>query len=184
LKKAGKADSFELKPSMPKLIVYNEDGSSVTHELTEETTSIGRLSDNVIQIADASVSSHHAELVLNGESYLLRDLGSTNGTRVNDVQFTEGPVKEGDHVRFGQIECRYVSEHPSDAHPIPRQEAVAAHVAETSFRPGDFSNASPFKGKMKKKDPVATGIMAFAVVAVLGFAAAMVMILQLTPPQL
>jgi hypothetical protein len=168
---------------MPKLIVSLPDGSSVTHELSEDIVTVGRVSDNVIQIEDASVSSHHAEFVASGDHHILKDLDSTNGTRVNDKPFAQGPIRDGDHVRFGQIECRYVSENPDDARPLPAQEAVVAGVAESSSRPEDFGNASPFKSKSKKKDPISTAILVFAGVAVLVFIGAVVSIFQLQPPQ-
>ena len=168
---------------MPKIIVSLPDGSAVTHELTEEMVTVGRVSDNVIQIDDVSVSSHHAEITFSGGHYVLTDLNSTNGTRVNDHSFTAGPIHDGDRLRFGKVEARYISENPEDARPLPEQEAVAAAVAESSGRPEDFSNASPFKSKSRKKDPFATGILIFAGVAVLVFIGAVVRIFQLQPPQ-
>jgi len=167
---------------MPKLIVTLPDGSSVTHELSEDTTTVGRTADNVIQIEDASVSSHHAEFLAFGDKHALKDLDSTNGTRVNDKPFSEGPIHDGDHVKFGQIDCRYVTEKASDAQPLPEQSTAAVEVAESSARPEDFANASPFKSKSKKKDPVSVAILAFTGLAVLAFLGAVVMILQLAPP--
>jgi len=167
---------------MPKLIV-DFHGVDTTHELTEDIVTLGRVSDNVIQIEDASVSSHHAEIIASGKQYILKDLNSTNGTRVNNHSFTEGPLRDGDHVRFGQIEARYASDNPEDARPLPEQEALAAAVAESSARPDDFANASPFKSKSKKKDPIATSILAFAGLAVLAFLGAIVCILQVQAPQ-
>jgi len=168
---------------MPKLIVTLPDGSNVTHELTEDIVTVGRVSDNVIQIEDASVSSHHAEIIATGKQYILKDLDSTNGTRVNDHSFTQGTLHDGDHVRFGKIEARYTSDNPDDARPLPEHEAVAATVGASSSVPQDFSNASPFKTKSKKKDPIATSILVFAGVSVLAFLGAVVMIFQLQPPQ-
>jgi predicted component of type VI protein secretion system len=159
---------------MPKLIVTLPDGSNVT---------LGRISDNVIQIEDASVSSHHAEIIATGKQYILKDLDSTNGTRVNDQPFTQGTLRDGDHIRFGKIESRYASDNPEDAQPLPEAEEVTAAVGASSHRPDDFSNASPFKTKSKKKDPIATAILAFAGVSVLVFIGAVVCILQLQAPQ-
>jgi len=167
---------------MSKLIVTLPDGADAPHELTEEVVTVGRLSDNVIQIEDPSVSSHHAEITFSRGHYVLRDLGSTNGTRVNGESFTQGSIHDGDSIRFGKIEARYVSDNPDDARPLPEKEAVAAAVAENSSRPQDFTNASPFKSKAKKKDPIATGILVFACVAVLVFIGAVVSIFQLQPP--
>jgi pSer/pThr/pTyr-binding forkhead associated (FHA) protein len=167
---------------MPKLIVTLSDGTQVTHELTEDVVTIGRLSDNILQIDDVSVSSHHAEITFSGGHHILTDLNSTNGTRVNDHTFSEGPLRDGDRVRFGKIETRYTSENPDDARPLPAQEEVAAAVAESSARPEDFTNASPFKSKSKKKDPIANAILAFAIVAIIAFIGAVVFIFQLQPP--
>ena len=167
---------------MPKLIVTQPDGTDTPHELTEEVVTVGRLSDNIIQIDDVSVSIHHAEITFSKGHYVLRDLGSTNGTRVNDHSFTDGPIRDGDRIRFGKVDARYTSENPNDARPLPEKEAVAAAVAANSSRPEDFANASPFKSKTKKKDPIATGILVFACVAVLVFIGAVVSIFQLQPP--
>jgi pSer/pThr/pTyr-binding forkhead associated (FHA) protein len=168
---------------MPKLIVTLPDGSDVTHELTEDVTTIGRVSDNVIQIDDPSVSSHHAEIAIVAGQYILKDLDSTNGTRVNGHGFSDGTVRPGDRIRFGKVETRFTLENPDDAQPLPEQETVAAAVAETSALPEDFANASPFKTKSRKKDPIATGILVFCGFAVLAFIGAVVMIFQLQPPQ-
>ena len=167
---------------MPKLIVTQPDGTDASHELTEEVVTVGRLSDNIIQIEDASVSSHHAEITFSGGHYVLNDLGSTNGTRVNDEAFTRGAIHDGDRIRFGKVDARYTSENPDDARPLPEQESVAAAVAASSSHPQDFTNASPFKSKIKKKDPAATGILVFACIAVLVFIGAVVSIFQLQPP--
>jgi pSer/pThr/pTyr-binding forkhead associated (FHA) protein len=168
---------------MAKISLTLSDGTETSHELTEDVVTIGRISDNVIQVNDVSVSSHHAEITFSGGHHLLRDLDSTNGTRVNDHSFTQGPLRDGDRVRFGKVEGRYASEDPDDARPLPEQEAVAAAVAESSSRPGDFANASPFKSKSRKKDPVATAILIFAGLAVLVFIGAVISIFQLQPPQ-
>jgi predicted component of type VI protein secretion system len=169
---------------MPKIIVSLPDGTSVTHELTEDTVTVGRTADNIIQIEDASVSSHHAEFTVAGDHHTLKDLGSTNGTRVNDQPFTEGTLKDGDSVRFGQIATRYATDHPGNVAPPPQQAAVALAVAESSSAPQDFANASPFKTKTKKKEPAALGIMVFAVVSILALVAAIAMTFQLQPPVL
>jgi len=168
---------------MAKLSVSLPDGTDMTHELTEDVVTVGRVSDNVIYINDASVSSHHAEIIYTGSHHILKDLESTNGTRVNDHTFTEGQLRDGDRVKFGKIECRYISEDPNDARPLPEQEAVAAEVAASSSRPEDFGNASPFKSKSRKKDPIATAILVLAGLSVLVFVGAVVSIFQLQPPQ-
>jgi hypothetical protein len=65
---------------------------------------------------------------------------------------------------------------------LPEQSTTAVEVAESSARPEDFANASPFKTKSKKKDPVSVAILTFTGVAVLAFLGAVFMILQLHAP--
>jgi pSer/pThr/pTyr-binding forkhead associated (FHA) protein len=47
------------------------------------------------------VSRRHAEVVLDGRGYVVRDLGSNNGTFVNDQRVDETKLNDGDVVRLG-----------------------------------------------------------------------------------
>ena len=171
---------------MPKIQVSLPDGSSLSHELTESTVTIGRISDNAFQIDDVSVSSHHAELTLgdNGD-YVLKDIGSTNGTWVNSKEAHEGEsytLQDGDKLRFGKIDASYVSENPAEARPMPESEAMGAVLASASKRPADFSNASPFQTKKKKKDNTGVALFVFSIVALLALGGALAMGLALKSP--
>jgi pSer/pThr/pTyr-binding forkhead associated (FHA) protein len=168
---------------MPKLHVVFPGGQELTHELSEDVVTIGRLPDNIIQINDASVSSHHAQLSLAGTDYYLTDLNSTNGTRVNGEQVKETTLRAGDRIQFGKIEATYAADLAGGGRPLPEQEVVQAKPAETSHRPADFANASPFKQKRAKKNPVGAAIFALAVISILAFAGAMFAVLTLQPPQ-
>lgn len=69
--------------------------------------SIGRSPDCDLAIADITVSWHHAELRRSGEDWVLVDLGSTNGTRVNGWRADSGfTVRAGDSVSFGRAAFR------------------------------------------------------------------------------
>jgi predicted component of type VI protein secretion system len=170
---------------MPKLLVSLSDSPS-SHDLHETTITVGRVSDNTLQIEDPSVSSYHAQLTLGeGGDYVLRDLGSTNGTLLNGKEIAEGEdhrLQDGDKVMFGNIDTNYVSENPADARPLPHAEEVAAVVAEASVRPADFANASPFQKKKKKKDPAGIIIFLVAVVAALALGGAIVLIQTIKSP--
>jgi Tol biopolymer transport system component len=77
--------------------------SGNTYPLGSSTIIIGRHSDNQIVIDAPMISRQHARLTWQGQTYLLEDLGSANGTWVNNVQVT-GPVslRPGDVIRLGQ----------------------------------------------------------------------------------
>lgn len=63
---------------------------------------IGRAPDNQIQLADHLVSRYHAEVVREGASYIVRDLGSKNGIQVNDEATTEHRLESGDTLKIGE----------------------------------------------------------------------------------
>ena len=170
---------------MPKLQVSLPDAPETTHELAENEITIGRVEDNILQIADGSVSSHHAVLALRGQDYVLTDIGSTNGTRVNGQDLapdTEHKLRDGDHIRFGHVETVYLSENASEAQPLPVEEVVAAVPASSSARPANFANASPFQTKKKKSDPAALAILAVSVLALLAFGYAAWLIVEMKSP--
>ena len=91
---------------MAKLVVLSEGLTGLSFELKGEKTTMGRAEDNNFQIAEASVSSHHCELLRKGSDLLVRDLKSTNGTYVNGEQVTEATLKPGQILRLGQVEMR------------------------------------------------------------------------------
>ncbi|MHA3773243.1 FHA domain-containing protein [Verrucomicrobiota bacterium sgz303538] len=171
---------------MPQLLLTLPDGSEVTHDLTEDVVTVGRVSDNTIQIDDASVSSHHAELTLRGSDYVLVDSGSTNGTRLNGQQVPpdeEHQLQGDDRIRFGNIEAAYISEVGMEQRPMPiESEQPVAVPAASSSRPADFSNASPFQKKNVKKDPKAMAMMGLAALAILVFLASMAVVFQMKSP--
>src|SRR6266850_7383441 len=94
---------------MPKLVVLSAGMTGRTHELKADKTTIGRVEDNTFQIAEASVSSHHAEVLLRGNDVVVKDLGSTNGTFINGEKINEAVLKPGQILRCGMIEMRLES---------------------------------------------------------------------------
>ena len=165
---------------MPKLKVTMPDTGEVTHELVDENITIGRVAENSLQVEHTSVSSRHAQLTLlpNG-NYQLTDLNSTNGTRVNGAPVTEAALRNGDRVRFGNIDTAYYSDDNSHSEPLPAAVEPEATPATESRKPTNFENASPFQKKNKAKDPAGLYIMIFAAVSVLAFIAALVTIFML-----
>ena len=126
---------------MPRLILRSAETGPVTHELTDEIITIGRAPENMIVLDDSSVSGRHAQLQRSGDVYRLKDLNSTNGTRVNHEPITEVPLRIGDRLRFGKVEARFEADPSGSVQPLPEPVAIEAKPAETSVRPGDFANA-------------------------------------------
>lgn len=153
---------------MSKLVIFLPDVGEVAFELTEARISVGRTEDNAIYINDASVSVHHAEFVLTGGEYVLRDLGSTNGIRVNGKSENEARLCPGDRVRFGSVEGVFEPDVKGASQPLPpREESSSALPASQSQRPSDFGNASPFSRKSVEKEPVKKAALIAGAVALL-----------------
>ncbi|HJX98210.1 MAG TPA: FHA domain-containing protein [Chthoniobacterales bacterium] len=166
---------------MPKLILTTESQGKVAYEFAERSITIGRAPDNMIVVDDPSVSSRHAQLELVGETYRLKDLGSTNGSKVNGVPITETVLKFEDRIRFGAIEARFEPDvHGSQ--PLPELESIEAHPAESSSAPATFSNASPFRERSTSRDPIQLAIFGIAALAALTFLGSMIAVLFMHAP--
>ena len=158
---------------MPKLII-----SGTAHELVEDLITIGRGQDNTIVINDPSVSTHHAQLQRDAETYRLKDLGSTNGTRVNGIPVAETVLRFDDRIRFGAAEARYEPD-MRGSQPLPQPEKIIVKSAELSAVPADFTNASPFPRQKEENDPLRAGIFIALAVLALIFLGSMIAVLTM-----
>lgn len=168
---------------MPQIRVFLSDDNQPSHDLTEETVTIGRVADNTIHIEDGSVSSHHAEIAFEGGKYVLRDKGSTNGTFVNGAPAAEVALRDGDQVRFGSIEAVFAADVVGEAaQPLPQAERSPLALGGSSARPASFTNASPFPKPKPKTDGLTLAAIALAVLGAVGFLAAVGLSLTLNAP--
>ncbi len=71
--------------------------------LSKDLTRIGRRDTNDWTIQDESVSGTHCEIEKDDSGFILRDLGSTNGTKVNSEEIKEQRVFRNDIIMFGDI---------------------------------------------------------------------------------
>jgi len=82
------------------VVAGNDKGKSF--DLTGRRLSIGRGIDNEIVLTDLAVSRQHLSIEYDGTHYYIRDLGSGNGTLVNDVEQREVyRLRDGDRVELG-----------------------------------------------------------------------------------
>jgi pSer/pThr/pTyr-binding forkhead associated (FHA) protein len=88
---------------MARLILNCEGVGLMMCELGRDIIMIGRAPLNQIVIDHPTISAQHAVLLRTGTSYSLKDLNSTNGTRINGDFVTDAELKDGDTIRFGSV---------------------------------------------------------------------------------
>ncbi|HEY3445948.1 MAG TPA: GGDEF domain-containing protein [Myxococcales bacterium] len=91
------------------VVIYGEDLGR-KYDLERNTTVIGRSSKCDIQVDQDSISRNHAKIVLDGKSASVSDMGSTNGTFVND-EAVEGAMtlRNGDFIKIGRTIFKYIA---------------------------------------------------------------------------
>jgi pSer/pThr/pTyr-binding forkhead associated (FHA) protein len=102
---------------MPILMQIKDDVVQNKFPLEQKTVSIGRSTDNDIQLDDKTVSANHAWLEYHpaddegrGEYFRLIDLQSTNGSFVNEEKITEKNIKHNDVLRIGFVSFKFIDE--------------------------------------------------------------------------
>ncbi|GLB64296.1 hypothetical protein NCCP2495_21750 [Dietzia sp. NCCP-2495] len=84
--------------------LHLEDGSGRTFRLQRGSNLLGRGQDAAFRLPDTGVSRQHADIHFDGRDALLTDLGSTNGTSVNDGPVQDWQLADGDVIRVGHSE--------------------------------------------------------------------------------
>ncbi len=90
------------------VVIYGNDLGR-KFNLAQPSMVIGRSSKSDLQIDQESVSRSHAKLVNTGKTIILRDLGSTNGTYVNDELIDEYVLRDGDFIKLGRTIFKFLS---------------------------------------------------------------------------
>jgi len=101
--------ALDAPTGMPKLRVESAPGlrSGSVYDLTNGAT-LGRGAQADIVIEDTFSSSRHARLAPHGDSVVVEDLGSTNGTYLNGEPLTgPQPLHDGDRIRIGDSEFTF-----------------------------------------------------------------------------
>jgi hypothetical protein len=89
------------------LLVLDEGVVERTIRIRKEIVSIGRLPECDVVISDPGASRRHAEIRLEAGTYVVRDLGSTNGTIVNGEITPSHELRSGDRITIGTTELEF-----------------------------------------------------------------------------
>jgi len=90
------------------VVIYGQDLGK-KYNLENASIIIGRSSKSDIQIDQESVSRNHCKLINTGKSIIIRDLGSTNGTYVNDQPVDEYVLRDGDLLKIGRTIFKFLT---------------------------------------------------------------------------
>ncbi len=91
----------------PKLVLLSAQQRGTSFELENDLYTIGRSEEQDIVIKDPTISTYHCDLIKKGDTYIVRDNNSTNGTRVNNVPVEEQELKGSDILQVGGIEILF-----------------------------------------------------------------------------
>ena len=153
---------------MLKLVILSPGMTGRTHELKVAKTTIGRQEDNLIAIAEPSVSGHHCEVLLRGKEAVVRDLDSTNGTFINGERVTEATLQPGQILRLGQIELRLETDvpPPPSRKQLDRTTVIPGGVSPSQLEMSAGANVVGTKGTgFSRKDN--RGNQIFIIIAVI-----------------
>jgi hypothetical protein len=93
----------------PALVVRSGGGmAGQSFQPGEGRTLIGRSPECDVFLDDVTVSRRHAELLREGESFSIRDLGSLNGTYVNRKRIESTVLEDGDEVQIGKYKLTFL----------------------------------------------------------------------------
>lgn len=94
---------------MPNLNIVKSDGRIQNFSIIKDVITLGRGQDNDVVLPDHSVSRNHARLTKTKKGYLIADLGSFNGTKVNGKSVQSTLLKDNDEIKIGVIKLTFLA---------------------------------------------------------------------------
>ncbi len=122
----GRYISDALRVQRYRLTVEGGAALGQSFDLIEPETRVGKSADNQIALDNPTVSRSHFAVVREGERYLLRDLGSTNGTYLDGSQVREAYLRPGALIEAGEVLLRFVP----DQVPVQIQPSESARYGK------------------------------------------------------
>ncbi len=92
-----------------RLEILNGGFEGMTYDLSEDEILIGRNPTTHITLLDEGISREHAMVIFDEDApgYVIEDLASTNGTKLNGKRVRSAPLAEGDEIQIGQTLFRF-----------------------------------------------------------------------------
>ena len=106
-KTTGKEKEQQTQQKIPCLVVLEGSGVGEIYKIEKSPVIIGRDTKCDVRIWEEGISRQHAKIEKQHASYMISDLGSTNGTFVNGEQVPQTSIQEGDKIRIGDVLLRF-----------------------------------------------------------------------------
>lgn len=113
-------------PNVPRLVIIGGNNRGKEYPLLMGDNSLGRGVDNNVILADIAVSRKHTLVCYEAGGYVVRDLGSGNGTLLNSKRVDSHPLQDGDQLELGNTLLRFVS----PVQPAPAAPANIGAIAK------------------------------------------------------
>jgi len=119
-----------------KLIVLAGAKEGLEIPLKKEKFLIGRAKECALRAGSEAISRRHCAIMRGEKGYTVCDLGSRNGTHVNDEKISkEVPLKDGDELRVGPLKFRVAAYESKSAAPLPPLEPAAPKTGKARKPP-------------------------------------------------
>ena len=147
-------------PADAKLTIVDGKDTGKNIEITKDEIIAGRSLDNDFVISDSSVSRKHFKITKDGDRFMIADMGSGNGTKVNGTKITSAGLSDGDIISAGARQIKFEILNPELK---PKQQAQK--VTKPTIQPVyDVEDEEP----VKKKGSSAGILIAIIVILLIG----------------
>jgi len=162
---------------MALLVGMSEHVRGKTIEIGDEPVTIGRKPDNTVPIDNSTVSGHHCVVGKEADRFFLRDLGSTNGTRLNNKEAKQETLKPKDIIQIGSVEFMFDASPGEIIHVEKGQTANVEVTPGPAAAPQSFGNISPFGAR--KSESKGLWFLLMAIVGLVALAAVVLFFITL-----
>lgn len=114
---------------MPQLLIHSDSGETYYLSIAEENVRIGRRRDNDLCLPHLSVSGYHARIVAENGCLIIKDLRSTNGTKVNGRQIRTQVLSHLDDITIGSYKISY-----SETNNVPLTDSAPQYPDAASMQ--------------------------------------------------
>ena len=101
-------DVHDVPAGIGALVVKRGRNAGSRYVLDSDQTVAGRHPESDIFLDDVTVSRRHVEIIRDGGTYTVRDVGSLNGTYLNRNRVEEAPLRDGDELQIGSFKLVFV----------------------------------------------------------------------------